>query len=415
MTLEQPLAMPDVTFRIPGVAKLANRPLQPYCLCRSMLLLNDEDDRSGIPTSGGVMSSAESHVKIEIKETECQSSAFPSPALVSSKYFRGPLVLLRLDLGLLSWGKVGSPELAIYLLSSLNWEERREEPEFIINRRVFNESVMTILVHVSVGPPDTGKADVECGLIYLYWQLEETLDSFLAPSRPLEDTVKKTYEARIKNLARRFFQLLLRYRRIDRALCLAEKINAKDLFMAKQKYQYDKKHSKGKVFEKGVEVLMKDFRQKKRKGGKLDEKWIGSYIITSKLINFSITIETMCVSAITLTEFISSPVTIAAITITFTEITITFTAITTSISAAVITTLAEITFTTAFIFTDIITSFSTAIITTMASQKSPLQQSHSQKLLCQQSSHQSKKNIITEITTPVIITEIVTKSSAVTF
>ena len=42
-------------------------------------------------------------------------------------------------------------------------------------------------------------------------QLEETLDSFLAPSRPLEDTVKKTYEARIKNLARRFFQLLLRY------------------------------------------------------------------------------------------------------------------------------------------------------------------------------------------------------------
>ncbi|KAL5484271.1 hypothetical protein EMCRGX_G020740 [Ephydatia muelleri] len=62
-------------------------------------------------------------------------------------------------------------------------------------------------------------------------QLEETLDSFLAPSRPLENTVKKTYEARIKSVARRFFQLLLRYRRIDRALCLAEKINAKDLFM----------------------------------------------------------------------------------------------------------------------------------------------------------------------------------------
>ena len=87
-------------------------------------------------------------------------------------------------------------------------------------------------MHVSVSSPDTGKADVECGLIYLYCmhvtdvlylhvhmyyqlpssgQLEETLDSFLAPSRPLEDTVKKTYEARIKNLARRFFQLLLRY------------------------------------------------------------------------------------------------------------------------------------------------------------------------------------------------------------
>ena len=84
-------------------------------------------------------------------------------------------------------------------------------------------------MHVSVSSPDTGKADVECGLIYMYCmhvtdvlylhvhmyyqlpssgQLEETLDSFLAPS---EDTVKKTYEARIKNLARHFFQLLLRY------------------------------------------------------------------------------------------------------------------------------------------------------------------------------------------------------------
>ena len=38
---------------------------------------------------------------------------------------------------------------------------------------------------------------------------------------------------------------------------------------AKQKYQYEKKHYKGKVFEKGVEDLMKDFRQKKRKGGNL--------------------------------------------------------------------------------------------------------------------------------------------------
>ena len=40
-------------------------------------------------------------------------------------------------------------------------------------------------------------------------------------------------------------------------------------FQAKQKYQYDKKHSKSKVLEKGVEVLMKDFRWKKRKGGNL--------------------------------------------------------------------------------------------------------------------------------------------------
>ena len=60
-----------------------------------MLLLDDEDDGSGVPPSGGVMSSADSHLKIEIKkETECQSSAFQSPALVSSNYFRLGLYII---------------------------------------------------------------------------------------------------------------------------------------------------------------------------------------------------------------------------------------------------------------------------------------------------------------------------------
>eukprot|EP00731_Ephydatia_muelleri_P033920 Em0041g33a len=144
---------------------------------------------------------------------------------LQSSTLRGPLVLLRLDLGLLSRGKVGSPELvceyirmncvdqAISLLSSLNWNSQSSLDCF---------ACMTLIMdHLLVQPLDS----------YNERQLEETLDSFLAPSRPLEDTVKKTYEARIKNLARRFFQLLLRYRRLDRALRLAEKINAKDLFM----------------------------------------------------------------------------------------------------------------------------------------------------------------------------------------
>ncbi|KAL5516854.1 hypothetical protein EMCRGX_G002281 [Ephydatia muelleri] len=105
-----------------------------------------------------------------------------------------------------------------------------------------------------------------------------------------------------------------------------------------------------------------------------------------------ITIKTMCVSAITLTEFISSPVTITAIAITFTEITITFTDIITSFSTAIITTITEITIT-AVTFTELtlsanITPVITEIITPV---------------------------IITAIITPVIITAIVTKSSAVTF
>lgn len=51
----------------------------------------------------------------------------------------------------------------------------------------------------------------------------------------------------------------------------------------KQKHQYNLKHSKAVVFKKGIKVLKKGFLCKKRKGGKLDAKWVGPYSITSVL------------------------------------------------------------------------------------------------------------------------------------
>ena len=48
----------------------------------------------------------------------------------------------------------------------------------------------------------------------------------------------------------------------------------------KQKEQYDKKHSKAVFYSAGTHVLKKDFRKKKRKGGKLDFPWVGPYLIT---------------------------------------------------------------------------------------------------------------------------------------
>ena len=47
----------------------------------------------------------------------------------------------------------------------------------------------------------------------------------------------------------------------------------------KQKEAYDRKHFIPECFEVGSVVLKKDFRRKKRKGGKLDEKWVGPYRI----------------------------------------------------------------------------------------------------------------------------------------
>ena len=51
----------------------------------------------------------------------------------------------------------------------------------------------------------------------------------------------------------------------------------------KQKEQYDKKHANAPCYQVGAKVLKKDFTRKKRKGGKMDPKWLGPYTITQKL------------------------------------------------------------------------------------------------------------------------------------
>ncbi len=47
----------------------------------------------------------------------------------------------------------------------------------------------------------------------------------------------------------------------------------------KQKETYNKKHSCTETYKIGAIVLKKDFSRKKRKGGKLDTKWLGPFTI----------------------------------------------------------------------------------------------------------------------------------------
>lgn len=51
----------------------------------------------------------------------------------------------------------------------------------------------------------------------------------------------------------------------------------------KQKESYDNKHNVGNCFGVGSLVLKKDFLRKKRRGGKLDDKWLGPYTVTAAL------------------------------------------------------------------------------------------------------------------------------------
>lgn len=51
----------------------------------------------------------------------------------------------------------------------------------------------------------------------------------------------------------------------------------------KQKEYYDKKHGAGALFTRGALVLKKDFRRKKRRGGKIDYIWEGPFVINNVL------------------------------------------------------------------------------------------------------------------------------------
>ncbi len=59
-----------------------------------------------------------------------------------------------------------------------------------------------------------------------------------------------------------------------------EKIKAAQV---KQKHYYDLKRYKPGVYTLGSQVLLKDHRQKKRKGGKLQFRWLGPFCVTKKL------------------------------------------------------------------------------------------------------------------------------------
>ena len=52
---------------------------------------------------------------------------------------------------------------------------------------------------------------------------------------------------------------------------------------AKQKQLYDEKHSKPDCFQVGQQVLKKDFTRRKRKGGKLDHRFLGPFVIKQQL------------------------------------------------------------------------------------------------------------------------------------
>ncbi|PFX14631.1 WD repeat-containing and planar cell polarity effector protein fritz-like [Stylophora pistillata] len=137
---------------------------------------------------------------------------------------RGPLCLLRLELGVLTNGRLGTVEL----VSEYIKHEQAEEAVNFLNSMNWNTEGTACFACMSIIMNYLLKLPLNCEREGL---LEETLGSFYAPSRPLSDETVLHHRDMISKLSRRFFHHLLRFRRFEKAFLLAVDIGAKDLFM----------------------------------------------------------------------------------------------------------------------------------------------------------------------------------------
>ncbi|KAM5249966.1 WD repeat-containing and planar cell polarity effector protein fritz homolog isoform 5-T8 [Hipposideros larvatus] len=144
--------------------------------------------------------------------------------LLFLRFDRGPLGVLLFKLGIFTRGQLGLVDIvfqyihcdeiyeAINILSSMNWDTLGHQC-FISMSAIVNH-----LLRQKLTPEREA-------------QLEASLGTFYAPTRPLLDTTILEYRDQISKYARRFFHHLLRYQRFEKAFLLAVDIGARDLFM----------------------------------------------------------------------------------------------------------------------------------------------------------------------------------------
>nr|XP_019573395.1 PREDICTED: WD repeat-containing and planar cell polarity effector protein fritz homolog isoform X3 [Rhinolophus sinicus] len=144
--------------------------------------------------------------------------------LLFLRFDRGPLGVLLFKFGVFTRGQLGLVDIvsqylhydeiyeAINILSSMNWDTLGHQC-FISMSAIVNH-----LLRQKLTPEREA-------------QLEASLGTFYAPTRPLLDTTILEYRDQISKYARRFFHHLLRYQRFEKAFLLAVDIGARDLFM----------------------------------------------------------------------------------------------------------------------------------------------------------------------------------------
>ena len=99
------------------------------------------------------------------------------------------------------------------------------------------------------------------------------IDLAISRSTPEEDS-RRFLSLEELNMSEVESQRAQRLREAKENICAAQK---------KQKMDFDKKHAKPHLFQQGQQVLKKDFMRKKRRGGKLDSRYLGPFTISKML------------------------------------------------------------------------------------------------------------------------------------
>ncbi|KAK9411083.1 WD repeat-containing and planar cell polarity effector protein fritz like [Crotalus adamanteus] len=150
-----------------------------------------------------------------------------------SIFDKGPIGVLHFKTGITPRGQLGLVEIiqeyihqdeiheAINILNGMNWNTMGHHC-YVSLCAIINYLLRQKLTHIREA------------------QLEATLGTFYAPTRPLSETTVLAYRDQISRYARRFFHHLLRHQRFEKAFLLAVDIGARDLFMDIHYFALDK-------------------------------------------------------------------------------------------------------------------------------------------------------------------------------
>ncbi|XP_053236299.1 WD repeat-containing and planar cell polarity effector protein fritz homolog isoform X4 [Podarcis raffonei] len=153
--------------------------------------------------------------------------------LLLLKFDKGPIGVLHFKVGVIPRGQLGLVEIiqeyihqneiheAINILSSMNWNIMGHQCYISLS------AILNYLLRQKLNL--TREA-----------QLEASLGTFYAPTRPLSETTVLEYRDQVSRYARRFFHHLLRHQRFEKAFLLAVDIGARDLFMDIHYFALDK-------------------------------------------------------------------------------------------------------------------------------------------------------------------------------